>query len=119
MESCNPDITEVIKATEVNEKSHTNCEEGPTGIGPKKDEPTGNRLFTDDATTPPCDGKHTTILAVDKKPAGKNTSHVNTPKKNDKCITHNARHCDGKEGISHTKCPVAILAACDCEHDAI
>lgn len=119
MEPCNPDITEVIKAAEVNEKSHTNCEEGPTGIVSKKDEPAVRRLDTDDATTPHRDGKHTTIFAVDKKPAGKNAPHANAPKKNDKWMTHNAIHCDGKEGIIHTKCPVAILTAWDCEHDAI
>lgn len=93
----------MVKAAEVNEKSHTNCEEGPTGIVPKKDEPTVNRLDTDDATTPHKDGKHKAACAIDKTPAGKNASHANTPKKNDKCITHNAAHWDGKEGPYHTK----------------
>ncbi len=130
MESCNPDMTAVIKAAEVNEKSHTNCEEGPTGILPKKDEPAVNRLDTDDATTPHCDGIHKTTFTSEKAPAGEiewskvekckvETTYAVAPKWNDKCITHNAAHCDGKVGNHHTKCPNAILAICGCEHDSL
>lgn len=92
IEACNPDMTEVIKAAEVNEKSHTNCVEGPTGIGPKKDEPARNRLDTDDTTSPHCNGIHKAAKASEKTPAGRDTSHSNAPKWNDNCMTHNATH---------------------------
>ncbi len=76
METWLPDITCVVKATEVNEKSHANCDEGPTGIVSKKSEPTRIRLDADEATAPPDIGKHKASCAVEKAPAGKGARYA-------------------------------------------